>query len=173
MRSALPSALLSALLCLSLTGACAKQPQPQTPAPPAAAEPAPPPAPAEEALVVSGDPAPAPVGDPGPRPASLSDEDIAIADQVVAGIEKMTNAIATAGADCPKVAAAIKAMSGDMAAIAERGKKLDAKMASDEPAKKWFEATYAPKVMSLMGKVMNNACFEDKAVQEAMSAIEM
>ncbi len=167
------SALLSALLCLSLTGACSKQSQPQAPSPAAETEPAPPPAPAGEVAVEPGQPAPAPGADPGPRPAALTDEDIALADRLVVAIDKMANGINAAGTDCPKVAEVIESMSGELTAIAERGKKLNEKMQSDQAAKKWFEATYAPKVMGSMGEVMNNTCFGDKAVQDAMGSIKM
>ncbi len=122
--------------------------------------------------IAPGEPAPA-GEDPGPRPASLSDEDIALADKLVGTIEKMAGAINAAGTDCPKVASAIKSMSGEMSSIAEQGKKLDEKIQSDAAAKKWFEATYAPKVMGTMSKVMGNTCFSDKAVQEAMASVKM
>jgi hypothetical protein len=126
------------------------------------------------AAVAPGEPAPAAAGEaPGPRPASLSDEDIALADKLVGAIEKMANGINEAGTDCPKVAAAIKSMSGEMSSIAEQGKKLNEKIEGDPAAKKWFEATYAPKVMDKMGKVMSNTCFSDKAVQDAMASIKM
>ncbi len=128
---------------------------------------------ADPTAVAPGEPAPAPAADPGPRPASLSDDDIALADKLVTAIEKMASSINAAGTDCPKVAEAIKSMSGEMTTIAEQGKKLNEKMESDEAAKKWFEATYAPKVMGTMGKVMNNTCFADKAVQDAMASIKM
>ena len=125
------------------------------------------------AAVAPGEPAPAAAEAPGPRPASLSDEDIALADKLVGAIEKMANGINEAGTDCPKVAAAIKSMSGEMSSIAEQGKKLNEKIEGDPAAKKWFEATYAPKVMDKMGKVMSNTCFSDKAVQDAMASIKM
>jgi hypothetical protein len=111
--------------------------------------------------------------DPGPRPASLSDADIALADKLVGTIEKMATAISDAGTDCPKVAAAIKSMSAEMTSVAEQGKKLDERISGDEAAKKWFEATYAPKVMATMSKVSSNTCFTDKAVQEAMASVKM
>lgn len=127
--------------------------------------------------VAPGEPAPAgdtpATADPGPRPASLTDADIALADKLVGTIEKMAGAINDAGTDCPKVATAIKSMSAEMTSVAEEGKKLDERIAGDEAAKKWFEATYAPKVMATMNKVMNNTCFSDKAVQEAMASVKM
>jgi hypothetical protein len=121
----------------------------------------------------AGDPAAAAAADPGPRPASLTDADIALADKLVGTIEKMATAINDAGTDCPKVATAIKSMSGEMSSVAEEGKKLDERIAGDESAKKWFEATYAPKVMATMNKVMNNSCFSDEAVQKAMASVKM
>lgn len=128
--------------------------------------------PTAPAAIAPGEPAPA-GEDPGPRPASLSDADIALADKLVGTIEKMAGAINEAGTDCPKVATAIKSMSGEMSSIAEQGKKLDEKIQNDAAAKKWFEATYAPKVMGTMSKVMGNTCFSDKAVQEAMASVKM
>ena len=167
------SLLFSVFLGLSLI-ACSKQSKTTTPPP--AADPAP--APAAPAAgetpsqgIAVGEPHPA--ADPGPRPASITDADVAMAEKLVGAIEKMAGNLNEAGADCAKFAAAIKASSSEMSAVMEEGKKFDERLKSDEAAKKWFEATYAPKVMGTMGKLMTNPCINDKAVQEAMASAKM
>lgn len=134
---------------------------------PPSGDPAPSIAPGEPPAVENAAPA-----DPGPRPAALTDDDIALADRLIGTLEKMATSINSAGSDCPKVASAIKAMSNEMNSVAEEGKKLDARISGDADAKKWFEATYGPKVMGTMSKVMNNSCFGDKDVQAAMANIK-
>ncbi|MEZ4364036.1 MAG: hypothetical protein R3B48_27940 [Kofleriaceae bacterium] len=114
-----------------------------------------------------------PSEDPGPRPASLTDEDVAIFDKMVGSIETMTKSIEAAGSECPKVAEAIKAISNDVNAIAEQGKKLDEKMQADEAAKSWFEKTYAPRFMGAFQSFQANPCARDAAVLEAMATLKM
>lgn len=178
--------LFSTLLGLALAAtACKKENKEAAPAPgsaaPAAGSAAPagektaePTAPAGDtapAAVAPGEPAPA--ADPGPRPASVTDADVAMAEKLVGTIEKMGNSLAEAGTDCAKMAASIKAFAPEMSAVMEEGKKFDERLKNDEAAKKWFEATYAPKVMGTMGKLMGNPCMQDKAVQEAMASTKM
>jgi hypothetical protein len=114
-----------------------------------------------------------PAADPGPRPASITDADVAVAEKIVVAFEKLAASLNDAGTDCAKFAAAIKSSSSAMSAVMAEGKKFDERLKSDEAAKKWLEATYAPKVMASMNKLMTNACMQDKAVQDAMSAMEM
>jgi len=122
--------------------------------------------------IAPGEPA-APAADPGPRPASITDADVAMAEKLVGAIEKMAGNLNEAGADCAKFAAAIKSSSSEMSAVMEEGKKFDERLKSDEAAQKWFEATYAPKVMSAMSKLVANPCINDKAVQEALGSAKM
>lgn len=123
------------------------------------------------AAVAPGEPTPS--ADPGPRPASVTDADVAVAEKLIGTIEKMANGLNDAGTDCAKMAASIKAMAPEMSSTMEEGKKFDERLKNDEAAKKWFEATYAPKVMATMSKLMGNPCMQDKAVQEAMAATKM
>jgi hypothetical protein len=165
------SLLFSVLLGLSLI-ACSKQSKTTAPAAdPAPAPAAPATAEAPPQGIAVGEPNPAAA--PGPRPASITDADVALADKLVGAIEKMASNLIEAGTDCAKFAAAVKSSSSEMSAVMEEGKKFDERLKSDDAAKKWFEATYAPKVMGTMGKLMTNPCINDKAVQEAMASAKM
>jgi hypothetical protein len=112
-------------------------------------------------------------GAPGARPASVTDGDVAMAEKMVSLMEKLSSGVTDAGADCVKAAAAIKSIGGEISTVMEDGKKMEERLKGDEAAKKWFEGTYAPKVMGPMTKMMGSPCANDKGVQEAMSALKM
>jgi hypothetical protein len=167
------AAWLIATLVISLP-ACSKDKPAAAPTTPA---PAPAAAPAPQGIAV-GEPNPAaPAGGdvpaPGPRPASVTDQDVALADKMVSLMEKLSTNVVDAGTDCAKVAAAIKSIGVELSSVMNEGKKMEERLKGDEAAKKWFEGTYAPKVMGPMTKLMGSPCANDKGVQEAMAALKM
>jgi hypothetical protein len=128
---------------------------------------------AGSAAVAAGEAAGAAAAAPGARPASVTDADVAMAEKMVSLMEKLSSGVTDAGADCAKAAASIKSVGGEISAVMDEGKKMEERLKGDDAAKKWFEGTYAPKVMGPMTKMMGSPCANDKGVQEAMSSLKM
>lgn len=166
------SLLLSVLLGLALT-ACSKQSKTTTPPP---ADPAPAAAPVAAETppqgITVGEPHPAdPSAAPGPRPVSITDADMALAERLINVFNKLAANVAKAGSNCQTVATEIRTIAPELKPFTADSQKMSERLANDPAAKKWFEATYAPRITESMGTLINNPCMSDPAVGEAMQSL--
>lgn len=149
-----------------------------------AEKPAPEPAPA----VASGSAAAAAAGSAGSapapmlpsasaltKPASVTAEQVTVADAFIAATESLANDVAAAGSDCKKAAAAIQANAPKIGAVAAAADKLRAEAKDDPEAKQWFQTNYMPKVMAAASKMTatTQACKDDPEFVAAAKAIPM
>src|SRR5262249_12332154 len=80
------------------------------------------------------------------RPASVTDDEVKVADAFVAATEALANDVAAAGTDCKKAAAAIQTNVPKLAPLVAEGDKLRAQANADPEAKRWFQTNYVPKM---------------------------
>ncbi len=91
------------------------------------------------------------------RPAIVTDEIVAIAEELVTLMEAGGRAMTAAGTDCDKGAAAVRGMLANMKPLVQRAKKFEAEMA-DPAAEQWFQARYADRItQSMVGGMMTLA----------------
>ncbi len=154
------------------TGSGAATPTAAGSAAPAAPTPAPAPTPTEAAK--PAEPA-AGAAAGAARPASVTDADVALADQMVKELSDFGDALGKAGTDCKAATAAAKTFAEKFKPIAEQAEKIKERQDKDPAAKAWFEATYKPKMMGFMGPMMKTAqaCATDKDFTAAMQSIPM
>jgi hypothetical protein len=109
------------------------------------------------------------------RPASVTDEEVKVADAFVAATETLANDVAAAGTDCKKAAAAIQANVPKLAPLVAEGDKLRAQANADPEAKRWFQTNYVPKMMAAAGKMnpTTQACKDDADFVAAAKSIPM
>jgi hypothetical protein len=148
---------------LALVLACGGKQKPAPEAPPAnapVAEPATTPPPAE--------PATPPTAASGERPATVTDEMVAVADEMVVAMENMGKELTAAGTDCAKGAAGIRNGMTAMKPIAKRAKAFSNQ--DDPAAEEWFKTTYMPRMMNAMQGLMSLAqtCSSDKDFNAAL-----
>ena len=171
--------ILIVALASTLFVACKKSEKKADPAPAAAPAPAAPtsaPTPTEAAKPAEGAPAQAEAPAAAvARPASITDADVVVADKLVSTLKEFGDALTTAGTDCKAATAAAKAFGAKFKPISEEAEKIKARTESDADAKKWFEATYMPKMQESMAPMMKTAqaCASDKDFMAAMTAIQM
>lgn len=117
------------------------------------------------------DPPADPAGEGGTvtRPATVTDEMIAVMDKVVVAFEAMGADLRAAGDDCAKGAAAMRAHTPKLQAVAAEAKKFDAQTKDDEAAGKYFEQVYGERLMVSMGGMMDLSakCSSDADFQKA------
>lgn len=139
----------------------------------AAPTPAPTPTPTEPAAKPA-EPAAAPAAG-GARPASITDADVALADQMVTELTKFAEALGKAGTDCKAATAATKEFGEKLKPIMEQVDKIKERTDKDPAAKAWFDSNYKPKMMGVMGPMMKTAqaCATDKDFTAAMQSLPM
>lgn len=111
----------------------------------------------------------------GARPASITDADVALADQMVTEMSKFADALTKAGTDCKAATVAAKDFSEKLKPIAEQVEKIKARTDADPAAKAWFDTTYKPKMMAFVAPMMKTAqaCATDKDFTAAMQSLPM
>ncbi|HTE53708.1 MAG TPA: hypothetical protein VK698_22795 [Kofleriaceae bacterium] len=141
---------------------------PATPAPGAAQ-----PTPGATAAPAPGQPMPS--ADPGQRPATVTDEHLKIADNIVESIGKFADALDAAKADCKKATQVVKTEGKKVKSAMGDTEKLQSQLHSDPAAMQWFQKTYGPKMMGAIGKLggVVNACRQDKEFEAAFKGLEI
>lgn len=136
----------------------------------ACAKPSPAPTPVTEPPAVEpAAAAPAPAGE---RPPSITEADVALAENTIAVMSKLGAAVAEAGADCARAAAAVRTLTPELRANLEGGRALEAKLRSDPAARSWFERTYNPRLGTAAAPILASACQSDAAFAAAMNELE-
>jgi len=109
------------------------------------------------------------------RPASVTEDQVKVANDFIAATESLANDVAAAGTDCKKAAAAIQANAPKIGAVAAAADKLRAEAKDDPEAKQWFQTNYLPKVMAAASKMnaTTQACKDDPEFVAAAKAIPM
>lgn len=108
-----------------------------------------------------------------PRPSSVTDADLAVADQMFALIEKLVASVIEAGPDCARAADAIRLVGAQVDIIVAANRDLDQRLAADPAGKAWFDQTYAPKAEQTMRKLASTRCMENPVVLEALRSLRM
>jgi hypothetical protein len=110
----------------------------------------------------------------GARPASITDEQVAVAQKVVDATTKFVNELDAVKDDCKKATAVLKGKTGkDLKAAVEEGSKLQAQIGNDPATMQWFHQTFGPKMMSTLGKLggVFNKCRQDKNFEAAFRGL--
>ncbi len=107
------------------------------------------------------------------KPASVTDEQVKLADDFVAAIEATAAAVEGAKGDCKVMAKSLTAEGNKMKALIGKLEAMKKANEKDDAARDWFKATYETKVMEQFGKIMTGVtpCKDDKAVQAALKSI--
>jgi hypothetical protein len=153
--------LLLAIAAVACGGS--SRPAPAAPSNDTVAEPAPsPPPPAAE---------PAPRADG--RPEIVTDEMVAIAEDMMVSMDAMGVELAAAGTDCAKGAAALRKGLRAFEPVAERSKAFEEPM-KDPAAEAWFKNTYMPRLMHALQPLMTmaQACSNDQDFAAAMKEMD-
>jgi hypothetical protein len=106
------------------------------------------------------------------RPAIVTDEMVALADDMMVAMTAMGTELAAAGTDCARGAAVMRSANRTLAPLTERSKAFDEPM-RDPAAEAWFKETYMPRLMAAMQPLMTMAqsCSNDPDFTAAMQEL--
>jgi hypothetical protein len=107
------------------------------------------------------------------KPASVTDDQVKLADDFVAAFDATATAAENAKGDCKALAKALPAEAKKVTPLVKKLQEMKAKNEKDEAARDWFKATYEPKVMASFARLKTavEPCEKDKAVAAALKSI--
>lgn len=105
------------------------------------------------------------------RPATITDEMVAVTDDVVAALGKLANDMDAVKADCSKAAQVIRASYEPAKVLAARSARFKGATDRDPAAVKWLEQTYGDRFADAIRKLqgVTVACEQSDELLQAMT----